>query len=296
MDLNKFVVKDDMIDYVLHKYGSNWQVHDAIADDILDDLLKREWEKQKRVKYDKRKVTQMKIQDLLEKRIEKVGQHLNKEKQIMHINNGKEKMVMEREVVIIESDTSYDYFPGQTTSDESSDHNPFQATFDESYDHNPFQVTSDESSDDTLKSSSEDTCSPDCKQGSRSAKAKKTTIPSEIVQWYDDLSSDEVRTVYKVQTKRPPPVTNSVLGLAAVTTWQQILNKEFGMKRSKENVGGSSNVRMKDKSTYFKANNLLPICGHTELLTMFLSSTNTTQIKSSKALPQLKMSSEFSWS
>ncbi|GJT18931.1 hypothetical protein Tco_0877637 [Tanacetum coccineum] len=185
-------------------------------------------------------------------------------------------MVMERDVVIIESDTSYDYFPGQTTSDESSDHNPFQATFDESYDHNPFQVTSDESSDDTLKSSSEDTCSSDCKQGSRSAKAKKTTIPSEIVQWYDDLSSDEVRTVYKgrrgssfsnaaitkpkkpksrskhlapttprtgstcttvvVQTKRPPPVTNSVLGLAAVTTWQQILNKEFGMKSSKENV------------------------------------------------------------
>nr|GEW38689.1 hypothetical protein [Tanacetum cinerariifolium] len=80
MDLNKFVVKDDMIDYVLHKYRSNWQVHDAIADDILDDLLKREWEKQKRMKYDKRKVTKMKIHDLLEKRIEKVGQHLNKEK------------------------------------------------------------------------------------------------------------------------------------------------------------------------------------------------------------------------
>ncbi|GKB26666.1 hypothetical protein Tco_0866067 [Tanacetum coccineum] len=73
MDLNKFVVKDDMIDYVLHMYGSNWQVHDDIADDILDDLLKREWEKQKRVKYDKRKVTQLKIQDLLEKRIEKAG-------------------------------------------------------------------------------------------------------------------------------------------------------------------------------------------------------------------------------
>ncbi|GKC62952.1 hypothetical protein Tco_1095550 [Tanacetum coccineum] len=162
MDLNKFVVKDDMIDYVLHMYGSNWQVQDAIADDILDDLLKRGWEKQKRVKYDKRKVTQMKIQDLLEKRIEKAGQHLNKEKQIMHINKGKEKMVMERDVVIIESDTSYDYFPGQTTSDESSDHNSFQATFDESYDNNPFQVTSGNTSDDTLKSSSEDTCSSDC--------------------------------------------------------------------------------------------------------------------------------------
>ncbi|GJW52572.1 hypothetical protein Tco_0096657 [Tanacetum coccineum] len=220
MDLNKFVVKDDMIDYVLHMYGSNWQVHDVIADDVLDDLLKREWEKQKHVKY-----------------------------------------------------TSYDYFPGQTTSDESSDHNPFQATFDESYDHNPFQVTSHDTSDDTLKSSSKDTYSSDCTWEQK--KASK------------EPSSDEVRIVYKgrrgssfrnaaitkpkkpksrskhlapttprtgstcttivVQTKRPPPVTNSVLGLAAVTTWQQILNKEFGMKSSKENVGGSSNVRMKGK-------------------------------------------------
>ncbi|GJV73327.1 hypothetical protein Tco_1493322 [Tanacetum coccineum] len=178
MDLNKFIVKDDMIDYVLHKYGSNWQVHDAIADDILDDLLKREWEKQKRVKYDKIKVTQMKIRDVIKNKIEIAGQHLNKKKHIMHTNKGKEKMVMER------------------------------ATSDESFDHNPFQVTFDERSDDTLKLSSEDTCSSDCtweqkkllklnqgldlskrkkafygKQGSSSADAKKPTIPSKIVQW-----------------------------------------------------------------------------------------------------------------
>ncbi|GJS15717.1 hypothetical protein Tco_0410189 [Tanacetum coccineum] len=230
MDLNRFVVKDDMIDYVLHKYGSNWQVHDAIADDILDDLLKRGWEKQKRVKYEKRK--------------------------IMHINKRKEKMVMGR-------DTSYDYFPAQTTSNEGSDHNPFQATSDESSDHNPFQVTSDESSDDTLKLSFEDTCSSDW---SSSTEAKKATISSEIIQWYNDLCLDDQRTIYKgrrgssfrnatitqpekpksrskhfapttrtgstyttlvVPTKRPPPVTNCVLGLAAVTTWQRILNKEF---------------------------------------------------------------------
>ncbi|GKB07544.1 hypothetical protein Tco_0835828 [Tanacetum coccineum] len=42
LDLNKFVVNDDMINYVLHKYGSNWQVHDVIANDILKDLLKRD--------------------------------------------------------------------------------------------------------------------------------------------------------------------------------------------------------------------------------------------------------------
>ncbi|GJT56028.1 hypothetical protein Tco_0991082 [Tanacetum coccineum] len=120
MDLNKFVVKDDMIGYVLHKYGSNWQVHDAIADDILDDLLKREWEKQQCMKYDKRNVTEMKILELLEQRIENVKKHLNKEKHIMVINKGKEKMVMERDVIIIELDTSCDHNPFQATSDESS--------------------------------------------------------------------------------------------------------------------------------------------------------------------------------
>ncbi|GKB53365.1 hypothetical protein Tco_0904118, partial [Tanacetum coccineum] len=70
---------------------------------------------------------------------------------------------------------------------------------------------------------------------------------SKIVQWYDDLCSDDQRTIYKVPTKRPPPVTNCVLGLAAVTTWQRILNKEFGIISSKEDVGGSSNVRSKGK-------------------------------------------------
>nr|GEW91607.1 hypothetical protein [Tanacetum cinerariifolium] len=187
IDLNKFVVKDDMIYYVLHMYVSNWKVHDAIANDILDDLLKREWAKQKRVKckYDKRKVTQMKIRDLLEKRIKKARQHLNKEKQIMHSNKGKQKMVMERDVVIIESDISYDYFPRQTTYDESYDHNPFQATFDESYDHNPIHVTSDDTYDDTLKSSFDDTCSSDCtweqkksskEPGFRSTQTKKNLL------------------------------------------------------------------------------------------------------------------------
>nr|GEY71774.1 hypothetical protein [Tanacetum cinerariifolium] len=253
----------------------------------------------------------MKIHDIIQKRIEKSRQHLNKEKQIVHINKGKEKMVMEREVIIIESNTSYDYFLAQTTSDDGFDHNPFQATSDESSDHNPFQVTSDESSNDTLKSSFEDTCSSDCtweqkkllklnhgldlpkqekafygKQGSSSADAKKPTISSEIIQWYDDLCSDDQRTIYKgrrgssfrnttitklekpksrskhlapttrtgstfttlvVPTKMPPPVTNYVLGLATVTTWQRISNKEFGIISLKEDVGGSSNVRSKGK-------------------------------------------------
>ncbi|GJY03779.1 zinc finger, CCHC-type containing protein [Tanacetum coccineum] len=118
---------------------------------------------------DKRKVTEMKILELLEQRIKKVGKHLNKAKQIMDINKGKEKMVIEK-----------------ATSDESSDHNPFQATSDESSDLNPFQATFDESSDDTLKSSYEDPCCSD-----------STWEQKKTLKWCDNLSSDEQRTVYK---------------------------------------------------------------------------------------------------
>ncbi|GJU04935.1 hypothetical protein Tco_1121365 [Tanacetum coccineum] len=221
MDLNKFVVKDDMIDYVLHKYGSNWYIHDAIADDIRDDLLKREWEKQQGVKY-----------------------------------------------------TSYDYFPFQATSDKSSDHNPFQV----SSDHNHFQA----SSDDTLKSSSEDTFSSDStweqskaskrKPWSRSTKRKKKDLMRTVYKGRAGSSSRNAAIIkpdkhkssskhlaptiprigstcktFVVPTKMPPPVTNCVLSLVAVTTWQQIMNKEFRIKKSKEDVGGSSDVRRKGK-------------------------------------------------
>nr|GEV43435.1 hypothetical protein [Tanacetum cinerariifolium] len=112
----------------------------------------------------------MKIPNLLEQTILRVGKHLKKAKEKMDINKGKEKMVMERAVIIIKSDTSYDYFPFQATSDESSDHNPFQATSNENSNHNPFQATFNESSDynrfqvssdDTLKSRSKDTYSSD---------------------------------------------------------------------------------------------------------------------------------------
>nr|GEY09638.1 hypothetical protein [Tanacetum cinerariifolium] len=223
----------------------------------------------------------MKILELLEQRIEKVRKHLNKEKQIMDINKGKEKIVMEREVILVESDTSCYHNPFQATSDhnlfqatsdESSDHNPFQATFDESSDHNPFQV----GFDDTLKSSFEDTCSSDStweqkklpkrtvykgKPGSSSRNAaiikykKPKSRSKHLVPTTPGTGS--TCTTLLVQTKRPPPVANYVLGLAAVTTWQQIMNKEFKIRRSKEDVGGSSYVRRKGKKKIIQALRIL---------------------------------------
>ncbi|GJR19843.1 RNA-directed DNA polymerase, eukaryota [Tanacetum coccineum] len=112
--------------------------------------------------YDKRKVTEIKILDVLEQRIEKVGKHLNKAKEKMDFNKGKEKMVMET-----------------VTSDESSNHNPFQFT-----------------TDDTLKSSSEDTCSSDstweqkkaskgvCEDGTEEEEAKLLDVPMQTEEEY----------------------------------------------------------------------------------------------------------------
>ncbi|GJR98022.1 hypothetical protein Tco_0270196 [Tanacetum coccineum] len=263
MDLSKLIINDDMIDYVLEKYENNCQLDDAIGDEILDDLLKREWEKQQRVKDDKRKVTRIKILDDLEQRIENVEKHLNKAKEKMDLNKRKEKMVMEREVIIIESDTSSDHNPFQVTYNESSDDNPFQFSTDESFDHNPFQLTSDESTDDTLKSSprifvalmllgnikaskgkpwSSSTSAATTKLENPKSRSRSKHLLVEKISSSKHLAPrtpkiGSTSTTLHVPTKRPPPVRNYALGLATVKTWQQILNKEFKIKKAKKDVG-----------------------------------------------------------
>ncbi|GJX85035.1 hypothetical protein Tco_0335809 [Tanacetum coccineum] len=173
----------------------------------------------------------------------RLGKHLNKAKEKMDVNKGREKMLMET-----------------ANSDESSSYNHFQAT-----------------SDDTLKLTSEDTCISDStwelkkllkvnhgldlpkrkiafddKQGSSSAKAKKATIPSGILQWHDDLSSDKQMIVYKGRpglssrnaTITKPKKPKSMSKHLAPTTPK---TREFGIKKAKGDVGGSSDVRRKGK-------------------------------------------------
>nr|GEZ07357.1 hypothetical protein [Tanacetum cinerariifolium] len=207
MDLNKFVVKDDMVDYVLHMYGSNWQVHDAIVDDILDDLLKREWEKQKRVKYkyDKRKVTQMKIQDLLEKRIEKAGQHLNNQALrilvALIVLGNKKKLLKNRGLDLPKRKKTFEgkQWSRSTKAKKATISSEIAQWYDD--------FSSDEvrtvykalivlgNKKKLLKNRGLDLPKRkktfEGKRWSRSTKAKKATIPSEIAQWYDDFSSDE---------------------------------------------------------------------------------------------------------
>nr|GEW16550.1 ribonuclease H-like domain-containing protein [Tanacetum cinerariifolium] len=116
MDLDKLVIIAEMIDYVLAKYGNKWQVDNVIPDVILDDLLHKEFNNQERIKddkgkgllrddkgngllkYDKGKLTRIKCVDL-EKRIQNVEEVPYK---------AKKEMLMKKEVIIIDSDTSSD--------------------------------------------------------------------------------------------------------------------------------------------------------------------------------------------
>ncbi|GKE11887.1 hypothetical protein Tco_1415438 [Tanacetum coccineum] len=139
----------------------------------------------------------------------------------------------------------------RVTSDESSDHNLFQVTHDKNSDHNPFQV----GIDDTLKSSFEDTYEQRTVYKGRPGSSSRDVAiikPEKLKSRSKHLALTTPKTwststTLLVPTKRPPLVTNCALGLAAVKTWQQILNKEFGNKKAKEDVGGSLDVRRKGK-------------------------------------------------
>ncbi|GJV62707.1 hypothetical protein Tco_1473535 [Tanacetum coccineum] len=55
IDWSKLVVTEEMIDYVLAKYENKWEIDDAIADVILDDLLQKTFNEPKLLKDDKGK-------------------------------------------------------------------------------------------------------------------------------------------------------------------------------------------------------------------------------------------------
>ncbi|GKF16602.1 hypothetical protein Tco_0061520, partial [Tanacetum coccineum] len=86
-DSTKLVVTDEIIEYVWAKYGNKWQVDDAMADVILDDLLQKKFNEHERVKDDKGKLTGIECVDNLEKRIQNVEKVLYK---------AKEQMLMEK--------------------------------------------------------------------------------------------------------------------------------------------------------------------------------------------------------
>ncbi|GJX36802.1 transposase, MuDR, MULE transposase domain protein [Tanacetum coccineum] len=50
-----------------------------------------------------------------------------------------------------------------------------------------------------------------------------------------------------VDAKRPPPVRNCILGLASLTTWQQIMQKDFVIKNANQHVAASQEGTSKGK-------------------------------------------------
>ncbi|GKB03644.1 hypothetical protein Tco_0831787 [Tanacetum coccineum] len=225
MYLYKLVINDEMIDYVLEKYGNKWQVDDVISNEILDDLLKREFNKQQRVKDekgkmtkekrplkdDKRKLTGIKIAVDLEKRIQNVEIDLNK---------AKEKMLMERAVIIIDSDTSSnsdDIPPGTEILETSSDDIPPIT--------HPFQT----SSDDTIKSSSKDTFSSDDT-------------------WEQKNISDDQRTIFK---GKPASSSISFQGKQALSSkLSKAKSKSSSKSLSVKKLGSSKHLTPRRGSSF----------------------------------------------
>ncbi|GJW70400.1 hypothetical protein Tco_0127317 [Tanacetum coccineum] len=92
--LQNFEVTKDMVDYVNVKYGTSWLFNNEVSDEILDDLLKRVYDNQQRVKDDK--ATGTEIIDDVDKENVNVEVVLNK------LKNNKMKR---KELIILDSDT-----------------------------------------------------------------------------------------------------------------------------------------------------------------------------------------------
>ncbi|GJY98716.1 hypothetical protein Tco_0516146, partial [Tanacetum coccineum] len=111
------------------------------------------------------------------------------------------------------------------------------------------------------------------RKGSTSKKvscSKSTkTKPFKDLKFFDDSSSDDEGSCSKgvvrgkpvesdvelkvvlvpnaVDAKRPPSVRNCILGLASLRTWQQIVQKDFGIKNANQHVAASQEGTSKGK-------------------------------------------------
>ncbi|GJS47689.1 hypothetical protein Tco_0597810 [Tanacetum coccineum] len=260
MDLDKLVITDEMIDYVMAKYGNKWQVGDAIVDVIVDDLLQKEFNKQERVKDDKGKA-------------------------------------ILKEVVIIDSDPSSNDTPPSTYPFQTSSHDTHTSTktletsSDDTYlTTHPFHTSSDlnlkwyedssfgdqrivlkvnqgqalkifkvkklqDSNFQKLNRSSSKSLpikkppnskhlTPKTGSSSKPYYAKLTSRSKDL---QADVGASARSFTLLVPTKKPFPIMNCILGLSAERIRGLILNKEFGIRKPKEYVGASTYVTRKGK-------------------------------------------------
>ncbi|GKC56573.1 hypothetical protein Tco_1084171 [Tanacetum coccineum] len=62
-----------------------------------------------------------------------------------------------------------------------------------------------------------------------------------------DVGASAGSSTLLVPTKRPPQIRNCILGFSAMKTWALIVNKEFGIRKPKEDAGVSADVARKGK-------------------------------------------------
>ncbi|GJW59077.1 hypothetical protein Tco_0105808 [Tanacetum coccineum] len=80
-----------------------------------------------------------------------------------------------------------------------------------------------------------------------SSKSYKAELRSSFKDLQADVGASAGSFTLLVSTKRPPPIRNCILGLSVVRNWGLILNKEFGIRKPKEDVGSSADVAKKGK-------------------------------------------------
>ncbi|GJV51246.1 hypothetical protein Tco_1446987 [Tanacetum coccineum] len=166
-------------------------------------------------------------------RIECVG---NLEKRIQNVENvlykGKKQMLMEK------GKKETNEFLSKLSSDEDSTTNE-----DSSFDDHMIVFKGKTGSSSKLSKAK-------TRSSSKSILAKKATRSKHLIASEGSKKAyvrASARSKTLLPTKRPPLTRNFILGLAAVSTYAKILNKEFGIRNPKDDVAASADVARKEK-------------------------------------------------
>ncbi|GJT50326.1 hypothetical protein Tco_0976483 [Tanacetum coccineum] len=250
---------------------------DAMADVILDDLFQKEFNEQEHVKDDKGKLTRIECVDNLENRIQNVEKVLYKlRSHTINLDTSTKTHPSTHPFQTSSDDTHPSTHPFQTSSDDTHlSTKTLETNSDDIWERKNAvtKVTSKSTSSsktemckwylstssDEDSTTNEDSSSDDYmtvfkgKTGSSSnlSKAKTRSSSKHLT------TSARSKKVYVgasawsktllIPTKRPPLIRSCILGLVAVSTYAKILNKEFGIRKTKDDVAASVDVARKGK-------------------------------------------------
>ncbi|GJW20155.1 hypothetical protein Tco_0030777 [Tanacetum coccineum] len=122
--LKNLVITEEIVHYVIEKYGNNWLLDNDVSDEILDDILKREFKKQHRVK-DKKGKKVLKDDKATGTEIIHVVDKENDNVEVV-LNKPKNKNLKEKEVIILDLDTGTYSLKRSSFSDSPRSTHPFK--------------------------------------------------------------------------------------------------------------------------------------------------------------------------